>query len=102
MQKTRPSWWLLVALVAMLLVLGGCAAADNELAGRGQDPAGFWLGLWHGVIVPVTLVVSWFSDTVGVYQVRNNGGWYDTGFVLGASIVFGGGIGSGSAAGRRG
>lgn len=101
MRDMPRSWWLGVVLVVLLLLLGGCAATDNQFAGQGEDPAGFWLGLWHGIIVPITIIVSWFSDTVGIYQVDNNGGWYDTGFVLGASMVFGGGVGSGRAAGRR-
>ncbi|GAB4416485.1 MAG: hypothetical protein OHK0039_25870 [Bacteroidia bacterium] len=62
------------------------------------EPAGFWLGLWHGIIAPVTFVISLFSDTVEIYQRINNGGWYDFGFVLSASIIFGG---SGSRTGRR-
>ena len=52
--------------------------------------AGFWLGLWHGLIVPVTFVVSLFTDSVSVYEVRNVGGWYDAGFVLGALLAFSG------------
>jgi hypothetical protein len=102
MGRSRNRWWVVVGVLGVVLLLGGCAADANELAGKGEDPAGFWLGLWHGLIAPVTIIVSWFSDSVGIYEVVNNGGWYDTGFVLGASIIFGGGVGSGAAAGRRG
>ncbi|MEZ5105260.1 MAG: hypothetical protein R2757_12240 [Draconibacterium sp.] len=52
---------------------------------------GFWHGLWHGVIAPVSFVISLFSDKVAMYAVNNNGGWYDFQFVLGAGILFGGG-----------
>ena len=62
--------------------------------------AGFWLGLWHGIIVPITFIISLFSDTVGIYEVHNNGGWYDFGFVIGAS-VFLGGSGAGAKGARR-
>ena len=34
---------------------------------------------------------------INVYEVHNNGNWYDFGFVLGAGILFGGG----AAGGRR-
>ena len=44
------------------------------------------------MISPVTLVISLFSDNIGMYEVYNNGGWYDFGFLLGAGGVFGGGI----------
>ena len=86
---------LLVALVALLAA--GCAAGANPQVDSGQDPAGFWLGLWHGFITPVTFVVSLFSDSVGIYEVDNDGAWYDFGYVLGLSAIFSGG----GAASRR-
>ncbi|WP_151082450.1 hypothetical protein [Nocardioides cynanchi] len=91
--------------VALLVVLTGCAGS-NDVAGTGQDLAGFWPGLWHGFILPVSLIISWFNSSVGIYEVHNNGGWYDTGFVLGASFVFGsvlgGSRGAATASRRRG
>ena len=78
----------LVLGTAVVLVLASCAAAGNDLAGAGGDVPGFWLGLWHGVISPVTFIVSLFRDDVGIYAVRNSGGWYDFGFLVGASVVF--------------
>ena len=89
-------------LAILLLVLSGCASAD-PLAG-GPGAAGFWTGLWHGFILPVSIIISWFDSSVGIYEVHNNGGWYDTGFVLGASFVFGtvlGGSRGAAAANRR-
>jgi len=84
-----------VAVLALVVVLAGCAAAANPVVNPpGQHVAGFWPGLWQGLICPFTLIISWFSDRVGVYDVHNNGGWYDFGFVLGASLIFGGGPGS--------
>lgn len=81
-------------LVCMGLLLASCVAGANpELgaAGADGDLAGFWLGLWHGIIAPITFVISLFTDDVSLYEVRNNGNWYDFGFVLGAGILFGGG-----------
>jgi hypothetical protein len=93
----------LVAVVGATLFLSSCAAGPNPEAGTGQDPAGFWLGLWHGIIVLVTFVISLFSDNVSVYEVVNNGNWYDFGFVLGLLIALGGsGGGAGARARRRG
>ena len=48
----------------------------------------------------MTFVVSLFDDDVSVYEVANNGNWYDFGFMLGVSIVFGGTARSGAAASR--
>lgn len=86
-------------LLAAALVLASCAAGPNELTDGGAD-AGFWYGLWHGIIAPITFLISLFTDDVNVYEVSNNGNWYDFGFVLGLSMAFGGAAGSGSA-GRR-
>ena len=93
-----------VALVVALgtaLLLSSCAAGPNTAAGTGEGLAGFWLGLWHGIIVPVTFVISLFTDKVSVYEVANNGNWYDFGFFLGVAIALGGG-GAGSRAGKHG
>jgi hypothetical protein len=84
------------ALLALAVVVGGlaltaCAPGANDVAGGGQELAGFWLGLWHGVITPVTFVVSLFNDNVNIYEVHNNRNWYNFGFVLGLSVVFGSG-----------
>jgi hypothetical protein len=90
-------------VVALLVVLSfaGCAAGPNEIAGSAGESgkvAGFWLGLWHGFIVLITFVVSLFSDKVQIYEVHNNGGWYNFGYLIGVMSCFGGG---GGGAGRR-
>lgn len=89
--------WLLASGVLALLVLTACAAGPNEAVSGGEG-AGFWLGLWHGLITPVTLVISLFRDDVSIYEVVNNGNWYDVGFVVGLSLIWGAGKGSSSAA----
>ena len=83
---------LIVVLVA--LILTACVAGPNSQVGADSDDgvvAGFWLGLWHGIIAPVTFIISLFTDNVNLYEVHNRGNWYDFGFVLGAGILFGGG-----------
>ncbi|WP_242511426.1 hypothetical protein [Pengzhenrongella frigida] len=95
---------LLVAGVCGLALLGlaGCAAGPNDSVGVGNpDVAGFWLGLWQGLISPITFLVSLFNSDVNIYEVHNNGNWYNFGFMLGVSAVFSGGAGSGAAASRR-
>ncbi|MFP3959009.1 MAG: hypothetical protein ACLFUX_02470 [Spirochaetaceae bacterium] len=83
-------------------MLAACAPGSNPSAGA-PDPdgevAGFLDGLWHGLIIPVTFVVSLFKEDLGVYETHNNGGWYDFGFLFGLTVVLGGG-GKGSS--RRG
>jgi hypothetical protein len=100
--KGRWSGLAVVAVVLLLLTLSSCAPGPNvqERVPAGGEIAGFWPGLWHGIIAPITFVVSLFSDTVNVYEIHNNGNWYNFGFVLGAGVLLGGG-GAGSR-GRRG
>jgi hypothetical protein len=50
--------------------------------------AGILLGLWHGVISPVTLVWSFFNKAVQMYEVHNDGSQYNLGFLLGVALVF--------------
>ena len=57
----------------------------------GAGPAGFWAGLWHGIISPITFLVSLFSPNVRIYETNNRGRWYDFGFIIGVSGTFGGG-----------
>lgn len=71
----------------------------NILAVAGQNSkyklpnvkhAGFWAGLWHGLISPITFIISIFNLNVRIYETNNRGRLYDLGFIIGASISFGG------------
>jgi hypothetical protein len=100
MRRSRAAV-LALGVVVGGLVLAACAPGANDVAGAGtQELAGFWLGLWHGIITPVTFVISLFNDNVNIYEVYNNGNWYNFGFVFGLSIVFGSGSRAGASARR--
>ena len=89
--------------VVLLLVLSACAAGANpavDTPSADGDVAGFWLGLWQGIIIPITFIISLFSDTVSIYEGHNDGGWYDFGFVIGAGFFLGG-SGAGAKSARR-
>lgn len=102
---------LLVVVFPMLLlaVLTGCAPGSSvevttpetsvQLSTPGTNPlvnepaengivAGVVQGLWHGIIAPVTLVMSFFNENVQMYEVHNNGREYNLGFLLGVALVF--------------
>ncbi len=95
---------LIAAALLALVLLAGCAPGANVSAGTpdaaGKIP-GFWQGLWNGIISPVTFIISLFNHNVNIYEVHNNGGWYNLGFLFGMSIIFGGSAGGAAGARRR-
>ena len=60
--------------------------------------SGFLMGIWHGIISPATLVISYFNPDVQIYEVHNDGNQYNSGFLLGVAIIF---LLLGITAGRR-
>jgi hypothetical protein len=87
-----------LTFLAVGLLFSSCAEVANIEDCVTAEPYGFFFGLWHGVIAPVSFVLSVFFEDIAMYAVNNTGGWYDFGFVLGAGILFGGG---GNASKRR-
>ena len=71
-----------------MLSVGG---PGSKYSRPGARPAGFLGGLWHGLICPITFLVSLFNPGIRIYEVNNAGLWYDLGFMLGASSSLGGG-----------
>jgi len=94
---------IIVAMLLVLVILDGCAPGPNPMAdvpSEDGEVAGFWKGLWHGIISPVTFIISLFNKSIEVYEVHNNGGWYTFGFMFGFCLLPGGG-GGGAACRRR-
>jgi hypothetical protein len=84
----KPLFWV---TLSMVFLFAGCAQRIPLDPSLQTDTFGFLGGLWHGVIAPLSFVVSIFDNDVAMYAVNNNGAWYDFGFVLGAGILFGSG-----------
>ena len=82
-------------LATLVLALAACTATQAPTAVQPTAP-GFWLGIWHGFIFPVTFVVSLFSDQISIYAVPNSGTLYDAGYFIG--IVF---LGVGARSSRK-
>lgn len=79
-------------VILMTIVLfSGCADVQSIEACRTGHTYGFWGGLWHGIIAPVSFVGSLFVDDIAVWAVNNNGAWYTFGFLIGVGgLGFGG------------
>ncbi|WP_217909843.1 hypothetical protein [Pseudenhygromyxa sp. WMMC2535] len=90
MSAPRRSLAGLAALTLLLAILGACAAGDPRYSV--DAPAGFWAGLWHGIISLIALILSSFTE-VRFYEADNSGWWYDAGFLLGILFISGGGGG---------
>ena len=94
----------LTSLVLALFLIGimaGCAPGPNVLKGTSSEHsgvAGFWVGLWQGFIAPVVFIASLFKSNLGIYEIHNNGAWYNFGYLFGLACFFGGG---GNRTGRR-
>ena len=55
-----------------------------------EHMAGFFSGIWHGWIAPISLIISFFNPSVRIYEVYNTGFWYDFGFYMAVISGFGG------------
>ena len=99
----------LILPAVLLLILSSCAPGENvqintpdatiRLSTPGPNPlaneaaenggvAGVAQGLWHGLIAPVTLVLSFFNESIQMYEVHNTGKEYNLGFLVGVAVVF--------------
>ena len=79
---------IILIVAALMLVLAGCAPGDGKATT--EKPAGFFWGIWHGWIAPVTLVIGLFNHNIRVYEAVNTGWWYDFGFYIAIVGGFGG------------
>ena len=86
--------------LTIVLTLGGCAHHYTD--GAASDPYGFFSGLWHGMIFPLTLfvnVLSWMLSLIHIGLLSdieiigrpNTGFFYYLGFVIGLASASGSG-----------
>jgi hypothetical protein len=73
--------------IFLCLAITGCADPATLEGCVSGTPRGFWHGLFHGFVSPISFVASLFTDSIAMYDVNNNGGWYNFGFILGAGIL---------------
>ena len=83
----RIRFLVVTAVLVLFLLSISCAPGNTRFE---EKPAGFFAGLWHGLICVITFIIGLFTDNVRMYEVSNSGNWYDLGFLLGACIALGG------------
>jgi hypothetical protein len=102
MRQITPTALLLFAIaIVFVATLSGCAA--HYTSATVADPYGFWSGVWHGFIAPLSIagvILSWLASLFGIELLtdvaiigRPNSGFdfYYVGFVLGFLSSSGGG-----------
>ncbi|MNO85888.1 hypothetical protein D3C76_772720 [compost metagenome] len=80
---------LLLGLALLCTIsLTGCVPGDME--NTVNHPAGFFWGVWHGWIAPISLIIGFFKEDIRIYEIANSGWWYDLGFYVAIISGFGG------------
>ena len=90
MRKFIPLFVLVgLALVAaaIYIIVYHVGMPTRDLSGA---PANFWWGLWQGLIIILSFIASWFDNNIVLYQVNNNGFWYNLGYLIALSVSVGG------------
>lgn len=93
--------YLVLSFILFSIIFVSCHAGGSQFSDG--NPAGFFAGLWHGIISVITFIISLFSDSVKIYEINNVGTLYDLGFLLGVICIWGGsgGIGVRKVGGKR-
>ena len=72
----------IIVLLVLSVLFVSCAHGVPSVSCVSGSEAGFFSGLWHGLITPFSFPLSLFVDDIAVYAVKNTGGWYDFGYLL--------------------
>jgi hypothetical protein len=79
---------LVIVLMAGMFVFAGCIPGDGTYTA--EKPAGFFWGVWHGWVAPISLILGLFKHHIRVYEAVNRGWIYDFGFYIAVISGFGG------------
>ena len=77
-----------LTILLLLIFIYGCIPGDGS--STLNDPSGFFTGIWHGWIAPISLIWGLFKPSIRVYEPVNTGWWYDFGFYIAIIGGFGG------------
>jgi len=71
----------------LILFLNSCLPGGSHYSPA--EPAGFFSGIWHGWMAPISLILSLFNPNISIYESFNSGWWYDFGFYISIIAGFG-------------
>ena len=74
-------------LILAIIILTGCVPGDKT--STLENPAGFFWGVWHGWLAPISLIVGFFNRDIRIYEVFNKGWTYDLGYYIAVISGFG-------------
>lgn len=83
----KQSVKLLFLSLLIIFSLSGCMPGDGSASL--SDPSGFFWGVWHGWIAPISLIFGLVHKNIRLYEVFNTGWWYDLGFYMAIISGFG-------------
>jgi|PlaIllAssembly_1097288.scaffolds.fasta_scaffold1503681_1 hypothetical protein len=72
-----------IFILVLLCLLAGCGFAT--IGYSPYDPPGFFMGIWHGLLAPWSLIARFFFD-VKTHAFPNSGWFYDLGFLIGVGF----------------
>ena len=72
-----------IVIVLPLVFLAACGFVGTDPVST-FDPPGFFMGVWHGLLAPWTLIGRLFMD-IKMYAIPNTGWFYDLGYLIGVA-----------------
>jgi hypothetical protein len=78
----------LIFIISFIILLTGCVPGDGSASSTNE--AGFFWGIWHGWIAPISLIISIFKVGINIYEIHNRGFLYDFGYYIAILGGFGG------------
>ena len=84
----KKAIYISITIFLTLFLLSSCLPGDGK-AGI-EQPAGFFWGIWHGWMAPLSLILSLFHKNYHIYEIYNTGFWYDLGYYAAILGGFGG------------
>lgn len=78
---------ILLLFIVSFIFLTSCVPGGSQYI---EQEAGFFSGVWHGWIAPISLILGFFDKTTRIYEVNNSGWIYDLGFYIAIISGFGG------------